>query len=132
MPPTIERPTAANVVAHATEYPRDRDRREQGDRSSEDNASDTERQDQFEFETAETSGAPDSPDVLVDHVVEDHRLDGVAAYTHLGEQARLHLKEPSSASTIVKSSESHAPSEVRQAYEGHTEEPEDHQINLAT
>ncbi|WP_417695408.1 hypothetical protein [Roseibium sp.] len=131
MPATIERPPAANVVAHATEYPPDRQR--QGHRGSEEDRRESraERQDDH---APKLSGSADA--VVIVHVEEDHRLDGVSAYTHLGEQARLALNQRAATASLsgqsTTSPDPHTPGEIREAYEEHGGELEHHEVNVAT
>ena len=131
MPTTIERPPAANVVAHATEYPPDRERRERNHGSSKESRA--ERLDDTDGPNQERTG---SDAVVIAHLEEDHRLDGVSAYTDLGERALRHLKQASDPERPVQGSlqrqGAYVASEIRHAYEDHDTEAETHQVNIAT
>lgn len=82
---TIERPHSAQVVAHATEYPADRD----GDGTGYDRRK---KRNTAERHETQTGGSEDNPAVLVEsHPVDSHALDGVAAYR----AAALSALEPS-------------------------------------
>ncbi len=133
MPTTIERPPAAHVVAHATEYPPDRERREQERNNRNSNESRAERQDDTDVPIQNRAG-PDA--VVIAHLEEDHRLDGVSAYTHLGERALRHLKpgegEHRPPLHQVQRQGAYVASEIRHAYEDHGGEPEEHRVNIAT
>lgn len=127
MPTTIERPPAANVVAHATEYPPDPERRKQ---EREEHSSNESRAQRHETETGSPSEAPA---VLVDadhH--EDHLLDGVAAYR----AAAQHVLEPERSKPAgpipYKSRDYQAAETVRHAYEDHGGQDETHRLNVST
>jgi hypothetical protein len=127
MPSTVERPPAANVVAHATEYSPDRDSRGQGDNRGNSNESDAQRHHD------ETGPLDETPAVLVDaHHHEDHSLDGVAAYRAAAQHV-LDPKAKTATSTVPAGSrEACAAETVRHAYEDHGGEVEQHSINVAT
>ncbi|WP_346892422.1 hypothetical protein [uncultured Roseibium sp.] len=127
MPSTVERPPAANVVAHATEYAPDRDSKGQGDNRGNSSESDAQRHQD------ETEALAEEPAVLVDsHHHEDHSLDGVAAYTAAAQNV-LDPKAKPLASTVVTSIHDRCAAEtVRNAYEDHGGEIEHHSVNVAT
>ena len=123
---TIERPQAAQVVAHATEYPADRD----GDGTGYDRRK---KRDTAERQTSETGGSEDNPAVFVDpHHPVNHALDGVAAYR----AAALQALEPGVDHGPVhpmRGPVDHLPAEsVRHAYEDHPDGEPPHEINVAT
>lgn len=126
MPSTVERPPAANVVAHATEYAPDRDQRGQGEHRKDSNESDAQRH------ADETGSVEETPAVLLEpHHLDDHLLDGVAAYR----AAAHHVLDPNPekpASTPRESSDPRAADAVRHAYEDHGGEVEEHSVNVAT
>ena len=127
MPSTVERPPAANVVTHATEYAPDRDSKGQGDNRGNSNESDAQRHHD------ETGSRAETPAVLVDaHHHEDHSLDGVAAYRAAAQHA-LDPKRKAPAATLVAGSHDKCAAEtVRHAYEDHGGEIEHHAVNVAT
>ncbi|MEP2706653.1 MAG: hypothetical protein ABJQ71_15865 [Roseibium sp.] len=125
MATTIERPQSAQVVAHATEYPTDRDGDGTGyDRRQKRNA---ERQDD------DTGSLEEAPAVLVDaHHQENHTLDGMAAYR----AAALQALEPGIDHGPVHplpGPRNRMPAEnIRSAYQNHNDDPDDHSVNVAT
>lgn len=126
MATTIERPIAAQVVAHATEYPADRDG--DGTGYGRDKKRTAERQDQ------DTGSSTEDPAVLIDdHHTVDHTLDGIAAY----KAAALEVLEPSvdhgPVHPLPGPVDKVPPQNVRHAYEDHPdgEEPP-HAVNVAT
>ncbi|MTI42139.1 hypothetical protein JM93_04299 [Roseibium hamelinense] len=127
MPSTIERPVAAQVVAHATEYPPDRQRQEREpdeERGKESKAQRPEDQ---------TGSDTETPAVLIDdHHQEDHRLDGVAAYTAAAQHAAKTASKPVSALPRTEPPEKQSAEAVRHAYEDHRGEIEQHEVNVAT
>ncbi len=127
MPTTVERPHAANVVAHATEYPADRDADGRGDGRKSSKESDAER---HEME----AGSPgETPAVLVDaNHHEDHLLDGVAAYRAAARHVLDPHAEPPKRARVNANADRQAPVTVRHAYEDHGGEIEEHVVNVAT
>ncbi len=128
MPTTIERPVAANVVSHATEYPPDRERRNQ---QWEEHSSNESRQQRHDTEPGPQQD--EEPAVLVDaEHHEDHLLDGVAAYRAVAQ----HVLEPglaASAKQVYQDTPEQQPADaVRHAYEEHSGEIETHQLNVNT
>jgi len=126
MPSTVERPIPANVVAHATEYPSDRERREREDNRRKGSES-------AAAQRPET-GEPDQdePAVLIDdHHETSHILDGVSAY----QAAAHHVLDPVAARgsphPLAPEPGAILPETVRHAYEDHDEEPP-HKVNVAT
>ena len=126
MATTIERPQSAQVVAHATEYPADRD----GDGTGHDRRkkrNDTQRHD------TNSGSSGEDPAVLIDaHHLENHALDGVAAY----KAAALQALEPGIDHGPVQplpGPVDRLPAEnVRHAYEDHGDDSEKHAVNVAT
>lgn len=128
MPSTVDRPHAANVVAHATEYPSDRQQRERDADKRHGNESAAQRpEDEPGSETA-------NPAVLIDaHHDENHLLDGVAAYTAAAQQALgSPVKRIAERYTLAPRVERRPPALVRHAYEDHHGEMEEHEVNVAT
>ena len=127
MPATVERPPAANVVAHATEYAPDRDQKGQGEHRKNSNESDAQRH------ADETGSVEETPAVLIEpHLLEDHLLDGVAAYRAVAHNVLdPHPREPASVPYRDRS-ETRAAEAVRHAYEDHGGEIEHHSVNVAT
>lgn len=123
---TIERPLSAQVVAHATEYPADRD----GDGTGHDRKRKPEDAERHENDT----GLPDDrPAVLVDaHHTVNHTLDGVAAYR----AAALKVLEPGidhgPVHPLSGPVDWRSPDNVRHAYEDHKTDEERHEVNVAT
>ncbi|MEP0232278.1 hypothetical protein [Roseibium sp.] len=127
MPTTIERPPAAPVVAHATEYPPDRERRD--DPRDEHNSKESRAQ----RHDPDTGSSDEAPAVLVDaEHHEDHRLDGVAAYRataqHVLDPKKTTVRRPST----LGAPEHQAPETVRHAYEDHGTQEERHSLNVST
>jgi len=123
---TIERPQSAQVVAHATEYPADRD----GDGTSHDRRKKRETAQRHENDTLRPG---DDPAVLVDaHHIENHTLDGVAAYR----AAALKALEPGIDHGPVhplRGPVDRLPAEsVRHAYEDNDGAELPHEVNVAT
>ncbi|QDG75539.1 hypothetical protein [Labrenzia sp. PHM005] len=126
MATTIERPVPAQVVAHATEYPADRDG--DGTGYGRRQKSTAERQDQ-------DTGSPDeAPAVLIDdHHIESHVLDGMAAY----QAAALEVLEPGidhgPVHPLPGPVDRVPPQNVRHAYQDHPEADDPpHKVNVAT
>jgi hypothetical protein len=123
---TIERPQSAQVVAHATEYPADRD----GDGTGQDR-----RKKRDTAERPEIAAGPfdDNPAVLIDaHHTVNHVLDGVAAYR----AAALQVMEPGIDHGPVhplRGPVNRVPAEnIRHAYEDHDDGKTPHEVNVAT
>jgi hypothetical protein len=126
MATTIERSQVTQVVAHATEYPADREGDGTGYGGKQ--KSTAERQDQ-------DTGSPDEvPAVFIDeHHTENHVLDGMAAY----QAAALEVMEPG-----IDHGPSHPlpgpvdkvpPQNVLHAYGDRSEDGEpSHEVNVAT
>ncbi|MCV0428574.1 MAG: hypothetical protein K5905_24215 [Roseibium sp.] len=126
MATTIERPQSAQVVAHATEYPADRDGDGTGyDRRKQRNTA--------ERHDPDARPAEDGPAVLIDaHSPEDHVLDGMEAYR----AAAMRAMEPGIDHGPVHPMRGPVdwtpPEDVRHAYEDHGDEDDTHQVNVAT
>lgn len=126
MATTIERPVSAQVVAHATEYPADRDG--DGTGYGRKHKRTAERQDN------ETGSLNEEPAVLIDdQQTVDHVLDGIAAY----QAAALEVMEPgidhSPAHPLPGPVDKVPPQSVRHAYEDHSDSDEPpHEVNVAT
>lgn len=123
---TIERPYSAQVVAHATEYPADRD----GDGTGYDRRK---KRNSAERPETETGLSSDNPAVLVDaHHSVSHTLDGVAAYR----AAALKVLEPGIEHGPVQPLRGpvdwQPADNVRHAYEDHADGEEAHEVNVAT
>ncbi|EAV41993.1 hypothetical protein SIAM614_25277 [Roseibium aggregatum IAM 12614] len=123
---TIERPQAAQVVAHATEYPADRD----GDGTGYDRRK---KRDTAERHENETGLSEDNPAVLIDdHHTVNHVLDGVAAY----KATALQVMEPGIDHGPVHPLQGpvdRIPADnVRHAYEDHEAGDPPHEVNVAT
>lgn len=123
---TIERPKAAQVVAHATEYPPDRD----GEGTGHDRGK---KRDTAERQDTDTGGPDENPAVLVDaHHIESHTLDGVAAYR----AAALQALEPGIRHGPVHplpGPVNRLPADnIRHAYEDHSDGEPAHAVNVAT
>ena len=126
MATTIERPQSAQVVAHATEYPADRD----GDGTGYDRRG--KRKDAERHDT-DTGYSMDEPAVLIDaHHLENHALDGVAAYRAAALQALEPQIDHGPVHPLRGSQEGIGPDNIRHAYEDHGEAEERHQVNVAT
>ncbi len=123
---TIERPVSAQVVAHATEYPADRD----GDDAGHDRRK---KRDTAERQDTDTGRPEDNPAVLVDaHHSENHTLDGVAAYR----AAALQALEPGIDHGPVHplpGPVNRLPADnIRHAYEDRGDDEPAHAVNVAT
>jgi hypothetical protein len=123
---TIERPQAAQVVAHATEYPADRD----GDGTGYDRRK---KSDTAERHENETGLSEDNPAVLIDdHHSVNHVLDGVAAY----KATALQVMEPGidhgPVHPLQAPVERMPPDNIRHAYEDHEDSEPPHEVNVAT
>jgi len=121
---TIERPQSAQVVAHATEYPADRDGTGHDRRKKRDIA---ERREDV------SEGIENDPAVLIDaHHTVNHVLDGVAAYR----AAALQVMEPGIDHGPVhplRGPVNRIPAEnIRHAYEDHDDGKTPHEVNVAT
>lgn len=126
MATTIERPQSAQVVAHATEYPADRDG--QGSGHDRHKQSDSAERHQIAPEDRD-----ENPAVLIDaHHVENHTLDGVTAYR----AAALSLLEPGiphgPVHPLPGPIDRVPPENIRTAYEDHEDENSPHEVNVAT
>ena len=127
MPTTIEKPNAAQVVAHATEYPPDREHRDQQRNQSKSNES------RAHSHGLDTDPSTEEPAVVVGHEQKrDQILDGVAAYHALAQhllerKATQRISQPSTAPV-----HDHAAAEINHAYEEPAGRSETHQVNLAT
>ncbi len=123
---TIDRPVSAQVVAHATEYPADRD----GDGTGYDRRK---KSDTAERHGSEPGLSEETPAVLIDarHAV-NHALDGVAAYR----AAALRVLEPGIDHGPVhplRGPIDWRPAEnIRHAYEDHSDGSDPHEVNVAT
>lgn len=123
---TIERPQSAQVVAHATEYPADRDGEGTGyDRRK--------KRDTAERHENETGLSDDTPAFLIDdHHTVNHVLDGVAAY----KAAALQVMEPGIDHGPVhplRGPVDRVPADnIRHAYEDHDDGEPPHEVNVAT
>lgn len=125
MATTIERPKLAQVVAHATEYPVDRDGDGTGyDRKHKRNA---QRQDE------DTGGPDDRPAVVVDacHTV-DHVLDGMAAYRAAALQALEPGIDHGPVNPLIGPMNKVPADSVLNAYADHPDDDETHEVNVAT
>jgi hypothetical protein len=123
---TIERPQSAQVVAHATEYPADRD----GDGTGYDRRK---KRDTAERHEEDTARSGDEPAVRVDaHHSVNHTLDGVAAYR----AAALQALEPGIDHGPVHplpGPVNRLPADnIRHAYEDHGDGDPPHSVNVAT
>ncbi|WP_420334466.1 hypothetical protein [Roseibium sp.] len=128
MATTIERPQSAQVVAHATEYPADRD----GDGTGYDRRSKRNDAERHDSET-DTGYSTDEPAVFIDaHHLENHALDGVAAYRAAALQALEPRIDHGPVHPLRGAQEGIGPDNIRHAYEDHGEADEWHEINVAT
>ncbi|GAA0786062.1 hypothetical protein E1180_02960 [Roseibium denhamense] len=120
---TIERPKGPQSVAHATEYPADRD----GHGAGQHKKRDAQRPDQ------EPGSSNEEPAVLVDdHHYVDHALDGVAAYR----ATALSVLEPGIDHGPVQPLRGPAgytsADNIRHAYEDPSADEDEHTVNVAT
>ena len=123
---TIERPVPAQVVAHATEYPADRD----GDGTGYDRRK---KRDTAERPKTDTGVSDDNPAVLVDaHHSENHALDGVAAYRAAALQALEPGIDHGPVHPLPGPVDRLPADNVRHAYEDHDDGEPPHEINVAT
>jgi len=126
MPSTVERPVPANVVAHATEYPPDREKRERDERKHKSIESSAQRMDDPIPES-------DSPAVVIEpHLLEDHLLDGVAAYRATAKTLLEPGYQPGERHPLYQEPGRLAAETVRHAYEDHGDIDDPHAVNLAT
>lgn len=127
MSTTVERPPAASVVAHATEYVPDRDAKGQGESRKNNKESDA------PHHTDEAGSLEETPAVVVEpHLLEDHLLDGVAAYCATAHHVLdPHPKKPD-LNPREDQSDTCTAETVRHAYEDHGGEIEQHTVNVAT
>lgn len=126
MATTIERPQSAQVVAHATEYPADRD----GDGTGYDRRG---KRNGAQRHDSDTGYSTDEPAVLIDaHHLENRALDGVAAYRAAALQALEPRVEHGPVHPLRGAQEGIGPDNIRHAYEEHGETEERHEINVAT
>ncbi|EFO33418.1 conserved hypothetical protein [Roseibium sp. TrichSKD4] len=129
MPSTVERPVPANVVAHATEYPTDREKREREKSKQHGNESSSQRTDDQHDAAVE----PNAPAVVIDaHHLEDHRLDGVAAYRAAAKSVLVPGYQPGERHPLFPKPDRQAADTVRHAYEDHGDIDDPHAVNLAT
>lgn len=132
MPSTIERSGPPNVVAHATEYPPDRQRREEWQGHEDGNESREERHDES------AGGKKSSPDAyIISHYEADHRLDGVNAYTMLGNRQPNGVASGRASVDVRRrgplSSDEYSSGEASHAYHPPPHDDEDvHEVNVAT
>ena len=123
---TIERPKSAQVVAHATEYPADRD----GDGTGYDRRK---KRDTAERHEATPGMSPDNPAVLIDaHHIENHTLDGVAAYRAAALQALEPGIDHGPVHPLPGPVNRLPPDNIRHAYEDHDDAEPPHEVNVAT
>jgi|GEM_PF-2054444 len=123
---TIERPQAAQVVAHATEYPADRD----GDGTGYDRRK---KSDTAERQDPHTGPSDDDPAVLIDaHHAVNHVLDGVAAYRAAALQALEPGIDHGPVHPLRGPSDRLPPDNIRHAYEDHGDDEGSHEVNVAT
>lgn len=123
---TIERPASAQVVAHATEYPADRD----GDGTGYDRRK---KRDTAERHETDPGQSPDNPAVLIDaHHSENHTLDGVAAYRAAALQALEPGIDHGPVHPLPGPVNRLPPDNIRHAYEDHDDGEPPHEVNVAT
>lgn len=126
MATTIERPQSAQVVAHATEYPADRD----GDGTGYDRRK--KRNSAQRHDTTPGSSKED-PAVLIDaHHLVNHALDGVAAYRAAAQQALEPGIDHGPVHPLPGPIDKLPADNVRHAYEDHGENDDKHAVNVAT
>ncbi|MET1415832.1 hypothetical protein ABVF61_26415 [Roseibium sp. HPY-6] len=126
MATTIDRPQSAQVVAHATEYPTDKD----GDGTGYDRRG---KRNSAQRHDTDTGSSADGPAVLIDaRQHNNHTLDGVAAYRAAALQAMEPDIDRGPVHPMRISLEGIAPSDIRHAYEDHAEADEPHAVNVAT
>ncbi len=126
MATTIERPQAAQVVAHATEYPADRD----GDGTGYDRRG---KRNSAQRHETDTGYSEDEPAVLIDaHHLENHTLDGVAAYRAAALQALEPGIDHGPVHPLRSSVDGVSADNIRHAYEDHGDGEEPHEVNVAT
>ena len=126
MATTIERPVPAQVVAHATEYPADRD----GNGTGGDRHKKSSTAERHETGTGQTE---ESPAVLIDaHHLENHTLDGVAAYRATALQALEPGIDHGPVRPLPGPANRVPPDEIRHAYEDHADGETPHEVNVAT
>ncbi|MES0812878.1 hypothetical protein ABLO27_25520 [Roseibium sp. SCPC15] len=126
MATTIERPQTAQVVAHATEYPADRD----GNGTGHDRRK---KRETAERQDPDTNPSGDEPAVLIDaeHSV-DHALDGVNAYRAAAMQALEPGIDHGPVHPLPGPVDWCPPQEIRHAYEDHDDDQDLHAVNVAT
>jgi hypothetical protein len=126
MATTIERPQSAQVVAHATEYPADRD----GDGTGHDRRK---KRNKTQRHDTNTGSSGDEPAVLIDaHHLENHALDGVAAYRAAAQQALEPGIDHGPVHPLPGPIDKLPAQNVRHAYEDHGDGEEPHEVNVAT
>lgn len=130
MPSTVERPPAANVVGHATEYPSDRERREREHKDRHGIESSVQRPDDQPDDRIEEQ---DTPAVVIEpHHLQDHTLDGVAAYRATAKTLLVPGYTPGERHPLYQEPGRTSAETVRHAYEDHKDDEEHHAVNVAT
>ena len=128
MPTSVDRPQGAQVVPHATEYPPDREKQKHAFPNP-DGGQDSEKRNQEPIPEA----TDEEPAVVLDpEHFEDHRLDGVAAYTAAAHKVLDSVQQSGQQGQARLHSDPQPASVVRHAYEDHSGDPEHHEVNLAT
>lgn len=123
---TIERPQSAQVVAHATEYPADRD----GDGTGRDRRKKSESAERHHPDTGQSD---DSPAVLIDaHHAVNHTLDGVAAYRATALQVLEPGIDHGPVNPLRGPIDRLPAGNIRDAYEDHGDDDGPHEVNVAT
>ncbi len=123
---TIERPQGPQVVAHATEYPADRD----GDGTGHDRRK---KSDTAKRQDTGTDRPEEGPAVLIDaHHAENHTLDGVEAYRAAALQALEPGIDHGPIHPLAGPRDKMPASNIRHAYETAGETEPAHRVNLAT
>ena len=126
MATTIERPQSAQVVAHATEYPADKD----GDGTGYDRR---DKRNRAQRPATDTGYSENEPAVLIDaHHTENHALDGVAAYRAAALQAMEPGIDHGPVHPMRGTVDGLLPDNIRHAYEDHGDGEEPHEVNVAT
>ena len=130
MPSTVERPTAANVVGHATEYPTERERhgREQQKRNGIGSPAHSP-----DDQPDDVSAEQETPAVVIEpHHLQDHTLGGVAAYRATAKPLLVPGYKPGDRHPLYQELGRTSAETVRHAYEDHKEDWDHHAVNLAT
>ncbi|MTH97850.1 hypothetical protein [Roseibium sp. RKSG952] len=125
MPSTVEKSPRTQPDTHTTEYPPERDGR----------GADQDRQTRKDAEDGTNHGAPEDglPAVLMDlYHHEDHRLDGVSAYTEAARAARQSKPFPADEADTIRPESNQIADAIRDAYEDNGSDPEEHRIDIAT